>query len=107
LYLYDVLGALTFYPARDSGFFLKAGLGGAFIDTEFRSGNTTVRSEYGPGLGWMAGTGYDVRVGRNVSITPAFTYWRSGTIETGFDDVISLAESKIEVFEISIGVTFH
>lgn len=104
---YDVLGVVTVYPlARESGFFLKAGLGAGYQDTEYRSGNTTVRSEQGPGLGFMAGTGYDIRAWRKWSITPAFTYWR-GRINRPVDDVLSLAELNYNVLELSVGFTFH
>jgi hypothetical protein len=106
VYLYDWLGAVTVYPMRESGFFLKAGLGAGYQDTEYRIGNTTVRSEQGPGLGFMAGTGYDIRVWRKWSITPALTYWR-GRINRPVDDVLSLAELNYNVLEVSVGFTFH
>jgi len=47
-------GTVTFYPQASSGFFLKGGVGLSYVDTEF-----------GDGLG------YDLRVGRNISITPS------------------------------------
>jgi hypothetical protein len=54
-----------FYPSSSGGFFLKAGAGIGSLDVSF--GSVTV-SETGAGV--LAGLGYDIRVGRMISITP-------------------------------------
>ena len=75
------------YPAKRSGFFINAGIGLGSIsygdDSEF-------------GLGAMLGVGWDIRVGRNVSLTP---FWN------GF----AMANSNVDanVGQLGIGVTIH
>ena len=75
------------YPAKRSGFFINAGLG---------LGSASYASEYEFGLGAMLGVGWDIRVGRNVSLTP---FWN------GF----AMANSNVDfnVGQIGIGVTIH
>ncbi len=60
------------YPKQASGFFVKAGLGISAISIATRSAGRTDRLEtFAPGL--VAGAGYDIRVGRNFSLTPYAT----------------------------------
>lgn len=54
-----------FYPRAAGGFFLKAGAGIGSVDLSI--GSATF-SETGAGI--LAGLGYDIRVGRMISITP-------------------------------------
>lgn len=54
-----------FYPSATGGFFLKAGAGVGSVDLSF--GNVTVSEN---GAGGMVGLGYDIRVGRMISLTP-------------------------------------
>lgn len=67
------LSALTamvrFYPSRTGGFHLSAGLGVSSRSVEVEGGGVSVTvSENGTAA--LLGTGYDFRVGRNVSLTP-------------------------------------
>jgi hypothetical protein len=75
------------YPAKRSGFFINAGLG---------LGSVAYAGEYEFGLGAMLGVGWDIRVGRNVSLTP---FWN------GF----AMANSNIDanVGQIGLGITIH
>jgi len=72
--LYNFSGSIAFYPTT-SGFFVKGGAGASTADLEFKVTGTNVTVEIGTGFGFLAGAGYDVRVSRNVSITPAVNYW--------------------------------
>lgn len=95
----NVSGTVTFYPATSSGFFLKGGAGLSQIRTSFRGsggGNKT-------GFGFLAGVGYDVRVGRNLSMTPYANYYY------GRPDLSSEGESNYrqDVFDFAVGITFH
>jgi len=107
LTLYDVLLAVTVYPAADRGFFLKAGFGGAFSKRSYDIGTGTVEGDTNDGLAAMVGAGYDLRLGRDVSVTPGVTYWRTNSIETGAGDVVSLNFQKYDVLAFSVGVTLH
>ena len=78
---------VRFYPALRSGFFITGGvgLGGISLDTD---------SEFGAGA--MLGIGWDIRVGRNVSLTP---FYNGFAMRSTFDDA--------NVGQVGIGVTIH
>jgi len=59
------------------------------------------------GFGFVVGAGYDIRVGRNISLTPVANFYWGGdgdlkesgtTIDTGY---------KHNVFDFGLGITFH
>ena len=60
------------YPKPASGFFVKGGVGISSVSILIQSAGRTARLEtVAPGL--VAGAGYDIRVGRNFSLTPYAT----------------------------------
>src|SRR2546422_855927 len=65
------------------------------------------RHETCAGWGFTAGTGYDIRVGRNVSLTPVvnFAYGHVGDLSSGGTTVD--AGWKQSVIDFALGVTFH
>jgi len=65
----NLAATATFYPARSNGFFLKGGVGGADTRLAVTVGNTTTTTRDG-GVGFIAGTGYEFRAGRNFYISP-------------------------------------
>jgi len=76
-----------FYPARSSGFFLTGGVGLgtlSFLD----------ESEFGVGV--ILGLGWDIRVGRKVSLTPFYN---------GFAMRNSIADANVG--QLGLGVTIH
>lgn len=78
---------IRFYPSRTSGFFVNGGVG---LGSESFAGE----SEFG--LGVMLGLGWDIRVGKNVSLTP---FWN------GF--AMSNSNTDANVGQIGIGFTIH
>ena len=99
-----------FYPQPSSGFFVKAGAGFAFSDTDFRMGSTTVTVDLGTGLGVIAGAGYDVRVARNFSVTPAVSLWyghHRSVASAFFEDDTTLGTWNHNVVDVTLSVTFH
>jgi len=78
---------VRFYPVRTSGFFLNGGLGLGSVsyagDSEF-------------GVGAMLGLGWDLRVGKNVSLTP---FWN------GF--AMSNSTVDANVGQLGLGFTIH
>lgn len=66
-------GVAYFYPSATGGFHLKAGLGfvRATVAFDVPGGSQTISSSE-TGVGGLLGLGYDVRVGRNVSLVPFF-----------------------------------
>jgi len=78
---------VRFYPARSSGFFLTGGVGlGTF---SFRN-----ESEFGAGV--ILGVGWDIRVSRNVSLTPFYN---------GF--AMRNSTTDANVGQLGLGVTIH
>ena len=55
------------------------------------------------GWGFTAGLGYDLRVGRNVSISPCFNYIYGNVGD--FPDGTS--GNHGDLFQVALGVTFH
>jgi hypothetical protein len=70
--LKTLFGNLTlvgyFYPSPSADFFLKGGVG--LASYRFTNGGTVDDN----GLGFMAGAGYDIAIGRRSSITPTVTF---------------------------------
>jgi Outer membrane protein beta-barrel domain len=82
---------VRFYPMAEKGFYLTGGLGLGTIRAEF---DRFDESENGVGL--TLGLGWDIRVGRNVSITP---FWH-GT-------AVSADESDANFGSLGVAVTIH
>jgi hypothetical protein len=70
-----------------NGLFVKGGAGYSVLDNSFSSTS---------GFGMLAGLGYDVRVARNLSITPVANWFR-GSFDGGAANVLQLG----------VGVTSH
>lgn len=99
----NLAAAVYFYPAPATGFFLKGGPSFSYHRED--DGSTTLT---GTGFGIIVGAGYDVRVGRNISLSPSASfYWGSvgelssnGASTSGFG-------LKQNVFDFQLGITFH
>lgn len=87
----NLSGAAYWYPMATQGLFVKAGGGYSVlaVDDGFTSASDG-------GFGVLAGVGYDVRVGRNLSITPVANWFRGG-----FDG------GSANVLQFGLGVTSH
>jgi hypothetical protein len=83
----NISGAAYWYPMATTGLFVKAGAGYSILDDGFANES---------GLGMLAGLGYDVRVGRNLSITPVANWFRGS-----FDGL------SANVLQFGVGVTSH
>jgi hypothetical protein len=83
----NVSGAVYWYPMPTNGMFVKAGAGYSVLDNDLS--NTS-------GFGLLGGVGYDVRVARNLSITPVANWFR-GSFDGG----------SANVLQIGLGVTSH
>jgi len=83
----NVSGAAYWYPMATNGLFVKGGVGYSILDDGFANES---------GFGMLAGLGYDVRVGRNLSITPVANWFRGG-----YDGI------SANVLQLGLGVTSH
>ena len=106
LTLGSVTGTVTVYPQASSGFFLKAGVGGSWVNTEERFGSVTVSLDK-VGWGVLAGAGYDVRVGKNISITPSVNYYFGEPGDLVFENEPVIRGFKQNVVDFVVGITFH
>lgn len=106
LTLGSVTGTVTFYPQASSGFFLKGGVGASYISTDFSEGSLSVSASK-TGWGLLAGLGYDLRVGRNISITPAVNYYYGQPGDIEFDGETAFGGWSQDVVTFEIGITFH
>lgn len=105
--LANVAATLTLYPQPASGFFIKGGVGFSAVINEFREGSTTVTLDPGYGLGLIAGAGYDFRVKKNLSITPAVNFWYGKLGNVPHDGEPFFTNWKQNVVDFTVGVTFH
>jgi hypothetical protein len=78
---------VRFYPSLSSGFFITGGLG---------IGSISVDGDGELGSGAVVGLGWDVRVGRMVSLTP---FWNGFAVRTSSADA--------NVGQIGLGITLH
>ena len=83
----NISGAVYWYPMVTNGLFVKAGAGYSALDAG--GGGTN-------GFGILGGVGYDVRMNKNLSITPVANWFRGG-----FDG------GSANVLQIGVGVTSH
>ena len=87
----NLSGAAYWYPMATAGFFVKGGAGYSVL-----RGDDGTTSDSDSGFGLLAGLGYDVRVGQNLSITPVANWFRGG-----FDG------ASTNVIQLGLGVTSH
>ena len=80
-------GRVRIYPSRRSGFFLNGGIG---------LGTLSYLGESEFGLGMMLGLGWDIRVGRNVSVTP---FWNGSAMQNSNVDA--------NFGQLGVGITSH
>jgi len=83
---------VRFYPMAEKGFYLTGGLGLGSIRAEVDG----FGDESENGLGLTLGLGWDIRVGRNVSITP---FWHGTAVSAG--------ESDANFGSLGVAVTIH
>ena len=93
---------LLFYPNPRGGLFLRGGLGFALY-AETNGGTIS-----GAGGGAVAGVGYDLRMGRNVSLT-AFAEALSGAVGdlTTTSGSVTATDFTQTLLHVGLGVTFH
>jgi hypothetical protein len=60
------------------------------------------------GWGFLVGLGYDVRIARNVSITPCFNYnyGKPGDVDL-VAGLVTVPGVKFNVLDFALGITFH
>lgn len=86
---------ILFYPSENRGFFLKTGLGFASATASASSGSLTVTTREN-GFGTTFGAGFDLKLGRNIYLTP------------NFDALVQVINSNTEtLYLFTLGLTWH
>jgi hypothetical protein len=102
---YLVGGLLTgqVFPSRRSGFFFKGGLGISKTGTYVHGcGYSDQCSSGETGFAWLAGAGYEIRLGRSIFLTPAANFMMHRSDGARDDPSGALHE---RVFTIGVGLT--
>jgi outer membrane protein with beta-barrel domain len=98
----SVTAALYYYPNPTGGLFVKGGVGFSDYDLSVSGSSLT-----GVGMGFVAGLGYDARIGRNVSITPVGDFWYGSVGDLKSGGALIATGWKHAVVTFGLGVTFH
>ena len=96
-----ITASLYLYPRLRSGFFVTGGLG----FSNYRINSTP--SWDGTGWGFTAGAGYDLRFGRDVSLTPVVNYFWGGVGDVSRAGLTRFTGWRQNVLDVGLGVTFH
>ena len=94
-----------FYPSAQGGGFLKGGIGWASISRATTIGNSTTTTDEG-GFGLTLGAGLDVKIGRNIYLTPnadVLFQW----FEAKDDPVLGQIPGNNTILMITMGLTWH
>ena len=97
------LATVQYYPVLRSGFFLKGGVGVAFYSADL---GLLAEPETYRHFAQSAGIGYDMPIGRKVSLTPAIGVMRSSPtrVTTSFG---ALAPAKHNQVDATLAITIH
>jgi hypothetical protein len=83
---------IRFYPSATGGFFLTGGFGLGTISASLAG----FGSKDDLGAGVLIGLGYDIRIGRNLSLTP---YWNGFAVRS--------PDADTNVAQLGLGITVH
>jgi len=102
--MYNLTGTVTFYPQTE-GFFVNFGAGLAFVGLDSTVGNANLSIDLGKGFGVLLGTGYDIRVGDHIAVTPAVQYWYGAPGDLSVGNSTFLHDWRQNVVDFTIGLT--
>lgn len=91
----SITAAIRFYPSDSGGFFLLGGLGLGILDASVSNGLFAFSASE-TGAAAILGLGYDIRVGRMISLSP---YWNGVGM--------SFEGGTANFGQLGLGVTFH
>lgn len=92
------------YPSRTGAFFIKVGIGGMTYRADYGIDEVTATAPSG-----SLGAGYDIRVGRNVSLTPFINSLATSAVSFKLNGVTvpSGEDFKMNLVQLGLGVTWH
>jgi hypothetical protein len=92
---------ISWYPSTREGFFIKGGLGFAFMHGDLDTDEGIIGFD-NSGVGYQLGLGYDMRIQRNLSVTAVANFY-GGSV----GDVRTLRNVSFNVLQFMAAVTFH
>ena len=104
LTLGSLMAVAHFYPEPSSGFFLTGGAGLtslAIIDYIERSDISAT------GFGVELGLGYDVRLGKNFSLTPNASYVKGFSGQVSYNGITTPNNVNPDYVQLGLGFTWH
>jgi hypothetical protein len=104
LTIQSLLAVAHVYPEPASGFFftLGAGLTGANIQDRLQSVEV-----HSTGFGIEGGLGYDVRLGRNFSLTPYAQFVKGFSGQVSYNSISTSQQLNPDYYQIGLGFTWH
>jgi hypothetical protein len=100
-------GIAQWYPAAETGFFLKGGLGIGQASDELTDpvfGNLKLEST---GFAYQFGAGYDFRVGRNFSLSPFVNYLATTGANAKVNGASANERLDVNNVQYGLGFTWH
>jgi len=98
----NVSMVVLYYPMAEGGLFVKGGAGFSSIIIEAAG-----QQADGASFGLSGGLGYDIRVGRNISITPLLDFLYVGSQDLQYQSQTVFPGLSGNILSLSVGVTFH
>ena len=97
-----LFAAAQLYPQPATGFYLEGGLGFGTLTI-----SDAVDELTSGGLAMTLGTGYDVRVGKNFSLTPFVNFMTTFGAEGKVNGISANEKLNTNVLQLGLGFTWH
>jgi hypothetical protein len=91
------------YPSATGGLFVKSGVG---VGTYYQRTSDTVTA-HSTSAALLLGAGYDIRVGRKISVNPMLTLWSSNKAYLKEEGVPIATGFRQYGVALQLGVTYH
>ncbi len=102
-YLLASVQAVVFlYPMPSSGFYIKTGLGIAQYSAKDPTDKVSSQA-----LAGQIGIGYEMAVGRAMSIVPFANFLGTTGADVRFNDTVSGLGAKTSLIQVGVGLTLH
>ena len=98
-----VTAAVYWYPSPAGGLFFKGGLGSFVLTADANTGEGLESAS----AALVLGIGYDIRVGRMLSLSPVLTFGASGKGGFDIDGITVAGDFTGGLATLQVGVTFH
>lgn len=98
----SVMAIVLLYPKPANGFFIKTGLGISQYSAKDQDDEVSSQA-----LSGMVGVGYEVPMGRTLSIVPFANFLGSTGGDVRFNNTVSDLSANTSLLQFGVGVTLH